>query len=199
MSCDVSLPITDIVKEVKELLKLDDYVKSQGGVATDLVLKGGVTLDAATVDDLCDALAECLGNDVKSFSLAGEVLNLTTTQGDRFSVDLSKFVSDTEAKNLADDIRAAITDDYLVSSSLDNDLLTLVMKSGKTHTVSLTAMDTDVSIRSMAVVANELVVTQTDGSIKHVDLSKFVTTPVTTGNRAMANDGTTVLGNWVNN
>lgn len=199
MSCDVSLPISDIVKEVKNLLNLDSYVKSQDGEATNLILKGGVTLDAQTVDDLCDALSGCLGNAIKAVTLTGEILTITTGGGDMFPVDLSKFVTDVEVKNLADGIKAAITDDYLVSSSLDNDLLTLVMKSGRTHTVSLASMDSDVSIRSMSIVGNELVVVQTDGTTKRVDLAKFVNTPVAIGNRALANDGKTVLGYWVNN
>lgn len=185
MSCNVSLPITDIVKEVKELLKLEDYVKSQGGVATDLVLKGGVTLDAATVDDLCDALAKCLGNGVKSFSLTGEVLNLTTTQGDMFSVDLSKFVSDTEAQHLVDAIKASITDDFLASAVLRGTQLHMTMKSGLIRTVDLSFLAEDSTVGGMVMDGNTLVVNLTDGTQQRVDLSRFASPapvlPVTSG------------------
>lgn len=198
MSCDVVMPISDIVKEVKKQLNLKEYVKTNDGVANNLTLKGGLTIDGATKADLCDALQECLGNEIKTFNLAGETLTISMTDGTIFPVDLSKFVTDQEAQSLADDIKRAITDDYLVSADLDGNYLTMVMKSGRTHEVDLSGVDNDVSIRSITLVGSNLEVTQTDGSKRTVSLATFANTPVNLGNRAIANDGRTVLGHFVN-
>lgn len=198
MSCDVVMPISDIVKEVKNQLNLKDYVKTNDGVANNLTLKGGLTIDGTAKADLCDALQECLGNEIKTFNLAGETLTISMTDGTIFPVDLSKFVTDQEAQSLADDIKRAITDDYLVSADLDGNYLTMVMKSGRTHEVDLSGVDNDVSIRSITLVGNNLEVTQTDGSKRTVSLATFANTPVNLGNRAIANDGRTVLGHFVN-
>ena len=58
MSCNDSIPISDIVAAVAEQLS-KQYVASENGVAKDLTLKGDVALDSAAKASLCEALSNC--------------------------------------------------------------------------------------------------------------------------------------------
>ena len=68
MACNVQIPVDDIAEEVKQLLNLDQYVKQDNGTANNLTLKGGVTLDSATKQDLCEALANCFEDNYVGFT-----------------------------------------------------------------------------------------------------------------------------------
>ena len=90
MACNVQIPVDDIAEEVKQLLDLDQYVKQDNGTANNLTLKGGVTLDSATKQDLCEALANCFeDNYVVSFARKGNDLTITLDGGESYSVSLS--------------------------------------------------------------------------------------------------------------
>ena len=90
MACNVQIPVADIAEEVKQLLDLDQYVKQDNGTANNLTLKGGVTLDSATKQDLCEALANCFeDNYVVSFARNGSDLTITLDGGESYSVSLS--------------------------------------------------------------------------------------------------------------
>ena len=90
MACNVQIPVGDIAEEVKQLLDLDQYVKQDNGTANNLTLKGGVTLDSATKQDLCEALANCFeDNYVVSFARNGSDLTITLDGGESYSVSLS--------------------------------------------------------------------------------------------------------------
>ena len=58
MSCNDSIPISDIVAAVAEQLS-KQYVASENGVAKDLTLKGDVALDSVAKASLCEALSNC--------------------------------------------------------------------------------------------------------------------------------------------
>ena len=97
MACNVQIPVDDIADEVKQLLNLDQYVKQDNGTANNLTLKGGVTLDSATKQDLCEALANCFDdNYVVSFTRSGSDLTITLDGGQSYSVSLSDLASKQE-------------------------------------------------------------------------------------------------------
>ena len=58
MSCNNSIPISDIIAAVAEQLS-KQYVASENGVAKNLTLKGDVALDSAAKASLCEALSNC--------------------------------------------------------------------------------------------------------------------------------------------
>lgn len=71
---------------------LQDVVASTNGTATNLTLKGGVTLDSATKKALCAALSDCFeDNYVSEFRLDGSNLEMTLANGGKKTVDLSAF------------------------------------------------------------------------------------------------------------
>ena len=79
MSCNDSIPISDIVAAVAEQLS-KQYVANEDGVARDLTLKGGVTLDSATKRDLCDALSNCFDDKfVTDFAIDATQSNIVLT------------------------------------------------------------------------------------------------------------------------
>lgn len=89
MSCNDSIPISDIIAAVAEQLS-KQYVASESGVARDLTLKGGVTLDSATKRDLCEALSNCFDDKfVTDFAIddtqAHIVLTLSSGEKHRIS------------------------------------------------------------------------------------------------------------------
>ena len=211
MSCNDSIPISDIVAAVAEQLS-KQYVAIVNGVARDLTLKGGVTLDSATKRDLCETLEDCIEDaiseafknlptpdslTIKSVELVGEHLRITMTDGTTFPVDLSQFTTAVEATQIAEAIKRTISDEYLVSSTLQGDTLVMVMSSGKQLHVPLTRLASDVNVVGGQVYGNTLVLTKNDGSSISVDLSQFANAPVAVGNTALANDGRTVLGKFL--
>ena len=204
MACNDSIPMSDIVAAVAAQLA-KQYVASENGVAKDLTLKGGVTLDSATKRDLCEALEDCIkdliaeaeATTIKSFELLGEQLRITMTNGTIFPVDLSQFVTATEAVKIADDIKKSITDDYLVSASLTGETLVMTMNSGKQIRVPLTGLSKDVNLSSGTVQGNNLVLTKSDGTQVTINLEQFANVAPTAGNIALANDEKTVLGKFL--
>lgn len=102
MSCNDSIPMSDIVAAVAAQLS-KQYVAIENGVAKDLTLKGGVTLDSATKQDLCEALENCItdliaseATTIKSFDLLGEQLRITMSDGSTFTVDTPPAVDNGE-------------------------------------------------------------------------------------------------------
>lgn len=211
MSCNDSIPISDIVAAVAEQLsKL--YVAKEDGVAKDLTLKGDIALDSAATASLCEALEDCIEDTIseafknrptpesltiKSVELVGEQLRITMSDGTTFPVDLSQFTTAVEATQIAENIKRTISDEYLVSSTLQGDTLVMVMSSGKQLHVPLTSLASDVNVTAGQVYGNTLVLTKNDGSSIRVDLSQFANAPVAVGNTALANDGRTVLGKFL--
>lgn len=185
MSCNVVMPISDIVKEVKKQLNLNEYAKTNDSVANNLTLKGGLTIDGATKADLCDALQGCLGNEIKTFNLAGETLTISMTDGTIFPVDLSKFVTDQETQSLADALQAQIKDDFLATAVLRGTQLHMTMNSGLTRTVDLSELAKDSTVGGMVMDGTTLVVNLTDGTQQRIDLNRFANPapvlPVTSG------------------
>ena len=209
MSCNVQIPVDDIAEEVKQLLDLDQYVKQDNGTANNLTLKGDLALDKAATASLCEALEGCIkdaiaeaeaeaeATTVKSFELLGEQLRITMTDGTTFPVDLSKFTTDAEAAKIAEDINKLITDDHLVSATLNGETLVMTMKSGKQISVPLSGLSKDVYLSSGTVQGNNLVLTKNDGTTVTIDLAQFANVAPTAGNIAVANDETTVLGKFL--
>ena len=211
MSCNDSLPISDIVAAVAEQLS-KQYVAKEDGVAKDLTLKGDIALDSAATASLCEALEDCIEDTIseafknqqtpdsltiKSFELLGEQLRITMSDGSTFPVDLSKFTTDAEAAKIADDIKKLITDDHLTSATLNGETLVMTMKSGKQISVPLSGLGDDVYLASGAVQGNNLVLTKNDGTKVTINLEQFANAPVAVGNTALANDGHTVLGKFL--
>ena len=209
MSCNVQIPVDDIAEEVKQLLDLDQYVKQDNGTANNLTLKGDLALDKTATASLCEALEGCIkdaiaeaeaeaeATTVKSFELLGEQLRITMTDGATFPVDLSKFTTDAEAAKIAEDINKLITDDHLVSATLNGETLVMTMKSGKQISVPLSGLSKDVYLSSGTVQGNNLVLTKNDGTTVTIDLAQFANVAPTAGNTAVANDGATVLGKFL--
>lgn len=108
MACNVQIPVDDIAEEVKQLLNLDQYVKQDNGTANNLTLKGGVTLDSATKQDLCEALSNCFDdNYVVSFTRKGSDLTITLDGGESYSVSLSDLASKQDVATVNQAVEAA--------------------------------------------------------------------------------------------
>ena len=124
MACNVQIPVDDIAEEVKQLLNLDQYVKQDNGTANNLTLKGGVTLDSATKQDLCEALSDCFDDKhVSEFRLNGSDLEISLTDGTKKTVDLSVF-------NTPD----KFVTDFAIDDTQSHIVLTL--NSGEKHRIS---------------------------------------------------------------
>ena len=124
MACNVQIPVDDIAEEVKQLLNLDQYVKQDNGTANNLTLKGGVTLDSATKQDLCEALSDCFDDKhVSELRLNGSDLEISLTDGTRKTVDLSVF-------NTPD----KFVTDFAIDDTKSHIVLTL--NSGEKHSIS---------------------------------------------------------------
>ena len=203
MSCNDSIPISDIVAAVAEQLS-KQYVAKEDGVAKNLTLKGDVALDSTAKASLCAALDTCIKDliaseaaTIKSFELVGEQLRITMTDGTTFPVDLSQFITATEAVKIADDIKKQIVDVHLVSAELFGDTLLMTMSNGKQLKVPLTGLGDDVHLASGTVQGNNLVLTKNDGTKVTINLEQFANVAPTAGNTALANDGRTVLGKFL--
>lgn len=95
MTCNVQIPLDDIIAEVKKDLDLSKYVSTTDGTAKNLTLKGGITLDSATKQDLCEALSNCFADKhVQDFTLndARTHLVLTLSSGETFRVSREELV-----------------------------------------------------------------------------------------------------------
>ena len=214
--CGTTVPINEIVAAVAAQLANQqpktEYVAKEDGVAKNLTLKGDVALDQAATASLCEALENCINDaitealknqptpkplTIKSFELLGEQLRITMADGSTFPVDLSKFTTDAEAAKIADDIKKLITDDHLVSATLNGETLVMTMKSGKQISVPLSGLGDDVYLASGTVQGNNLVLTKNDGTKVTINLEQFANTPVAVGNTAVANDEKTVLGKFL--
>lgn len=207
--CGTTVPINEIVAAVAAQLANQqpktEYVAKEDGVVKNLTLKGDVALDATAKASLCEALEDCIkdaiaetkNTTIKSFELIDEQLRITMSDGTTFPVDLSQFTTAVEATNIAETIKRTITDEHLVSSSLQGDVLVMVMSSGRQIHVPLTGLGSDVNVAGGQVQGNTLVLTKNDGSSVQIDLSQFANAPVAVGNTALANDGVTVLGKFL--
>lgn len=207
--CGTTVPINEIVAAVAAQLANQqpktESVAKEDGVAKNLSLKGDVSLDSTAKASFCEALEDCIkdaiaeaeAKTIKSFELIGEQLRITMTDGTTFPVDLSQFVTATEAVKIADEIKKLINDDYLVSASLTGETLIMTMNSGKQIRVPLTGLSKDVNLSSGTVQGNNLVLTKSDGSKVTINLEQFVNVAPTAGNVALANDERTVLGKFL--
>lgn len=192
MSCNVTLPLSDIIQRVLDNINMEAKLDSDSGVANDLTLRGTVTLDRTAKASLCSTLADCVGDTLQSFTLQGDSLQLTTADGGVFNVDLSGFMTDADGKRLADQLRATLKDDYLATSELRGNQLRLIMKSGLVRKVDLSEFARDSTIDNMTMQGNNLVITLTDGTTKTINLSQFANpAPVLpTTNGGIKGDGT---------
>lgn len=205
--CGTTVPINEIVAAVAAQLANQqpktETVAKEDGIAKNLTLKGDVALDATAKASLCEALEDCIkdliaeAGSIKSFELLGEQLRITMSDGNTLSVDLSQFVTATEAVKIADDIKKLINDDYLVSASLAGETLIMTMNSGKQLRVPLTGLSKDVNLSSGVVQGNNLVLTKSDGTQVTINLEQFANVAPTAGNIALANDERTVLGKFL--
>ena len=123
MSCNDSIPISDIVAAVAEQLS-KQYVAKEDGVAKDLTLKGDIALDSAAKASLCKALSDCFDDKhVSEFRLNGSDLEITLTDGTIKTVDLSVF-------NTPD----KFVTDFAIDDTQEHVVLTL--NSGEKHRIS---------------------------------------------------------------
>lgn len=125
MSCNDSIPMSDIVAAVAAQLS-KQYVASENGVAKDLTLKDGVTLDSATKRDLCEALENCINDAITddyltSAALNGETLVMNMKSGKQITVPLS---------GLGDDVS-------LASGTVQGNNLVLTKNDGTKVTINL--------------------------------------------------------------
>lgn len=109
MSCEIHIPIQEIVDEVIKQANLGQYLPKQDGVATNLTLQGGVTLDTRTVEDFCRQLHDCFKDShVASFERVQDSLILKLNDGTEFSVDLSMYALVNDITNLGTQLRQLI-------------------------------------------------------------------------------------------
>lgn len=214
--CGTTVPINEIVAAVAAQLANQqpktETVTKEDGIAKNLTLKGDVSLDSAATASLCEALEGCINDaiteviskqespkppTIKSFELLSENLRITMSDGNTFSVDLSQFVTATEAVKITDDIKKLITDDYLKTATLNGETLVMTMNSGKQLHVPLTGLSKDVNLESGVVQGNNLVLTKSDGTNVTINLEQFANVAPTAGNVALANDEKTVLGKFL--
>ena len=205
--CGTSVPINEIVAAVAAQLANQqpktESVAKEDGIAKNLTLKGDVSLDSAAKASLCEALEDCIKDliaetgSIKSFEVLGEQLRITMTDGTTFPVDLSQFVTATEAVKITDEIKKVINDDYLKTATLNDETLIMTMNSGKQLRVPLTGLSKDVNLSSGTVQGNNLVLTKSDGTKVTINLEQFANVAPTAGNVALANDERTVLGKFL--
>lgn len=214
--CGTSVPLNEIIAAVTASLANQqpktEYVEKEDGIAKNLTLKGDVALDATAKASLCEALGDCIESaieeafknqptpeslTIKSFELIGEQLRITMSDGTTFPIDLSQFTTAVEATNIAESIKRTITDEHLTSSSLQGDVLVMVMSSGRQIHVPLAGLGAAGNVSGGELHGNTLVLTKPDGSSVQIDLSQFANSPVAAGNTALANDGHTVLGKFL--
>ena len=123
MSCNDSIPISDIVAAVAEQLS-KQYVANEDGVANNLTLKGDVALDSTAKASLCKALSDCFDDKhVSEFRLNGSDLEIILTDGTIKTVDLSVF-------NTPD----KFVTDFAIDDTQEHVVLTL--NSGEKHRIS---------------------------------------------------------------
>ena len=205
--CGTTVPINEIVAAVAAQLANQqpktESVAKEDGIAKNLTLKGDVSLDSAAKASLCEALEDCIKDliaetgSIKSFEVLGEQLRITMPDGTIFPVDLSQFVTATEAVKITDEIKKVINDDYLKTATLNGETLIMTMNSGKQLRVPLTGLSKDVNLSSGTVQGNNLVLTKSDGTKVTINLEQFANVAPTAGNVALANDERTVLGKFL--
>ena len=205
--CGTSVPLNEIVAAVAAQLANQqpktESVAKEDGIAKNLTLKGDVALDATAKASLCEALEDCIKDliaetgSIKSFEVLGEQLRITMPDGTIFPVDLSQFVTATEAVKITDEIKKVINDDYLKTATLNGETLIMTMNSGKQLRVPLTGLSKDVNLSSGTVQGNNLVLTKSDGAKVTINLEQFANVAPTAGNVALANDERTVLGKFL--
>ena len=205
--CGTTVPLNEIVAAVAAQLANQqpktEYVAKEDGVLKNLTLKGDVSLDSAAKASLCEALEDCIKDliaetgSIKSFEVLGEQLRITMPDGTIFPVDLSQFVTATEAVKITDEIKKVINDDYLKTATLNGETLIMTMNSGKQLRVPLTGLSKDVNLSSGTVQGNNLVLTKSDGAKVTINLEQFANVAPTAGNVALANDERTVLGKFL--
>ena len=185
MTCNTNIPLTDIVEAVIDKLDLDQFAKAVGGVLTDPTFKGSITLDKKAKESLCTALASCLDDAITNFSLSGDDLTIVTADGSVHTVSLEKYMTDADAKRMADALKAQIKDDFLATAVLRGTQLRMTMNSGLIRTVDLSELAKDSTVGGMVMDGNTLVVNLTDGTQQRIDLSRFANPapvlPVTSG------------------
>ena len=205
--CGTTVPLNEIVAAVAAQLANQqpktESVAKEDGIAKNLTLKGDVSLDSAAKASLCEALEDCIKDliaetgSIKSFEVLGEQLRITMPDGTIFPVDLSQFVTATEAVKITDEIKKVINDDYLKTATLNGETLIMTMNSGKQLRVPLTGLSKDVNLSSGTVQGNNLVLTKSDGTKVTINLEQFANVAPTAGNVALANDERTVLGKFL--
>ena len=205
--CGTTVPLNEIVAAVAAQLANQqpktESVAKEDGIAKNLTLKGDVALDATAKASLCEALEDCIKDliaetgSIKSFEVLGEQLRITMPDGTIFPVDLSQFVTATEAVKITDEIKKLINDDYLKTATLNGETLIMTMNSGKQLRVPLTGLSKDVNLSSGTVQGNNLVLTKSDGAKVTINLEQFANVAPTAGNIALANDERTVLGKFL--
>lgn len=185
MTCNTNIPLTDIVEAVIDKLDLDQFAKAVGGVLTDPTFKGSITLDTKAKESLCTALTSCLDDAITNFSLSGDDLTIVTVDGSVHTVSLEKYMTDADAKRMADALKAQLKDDFLATAVLRGTQLRMTMKSGLIRTVDLSFLAEDSTVGGMVMDGNTLVVNLTDGTQQRIDLNRFANPtpvlPVTSG------------------
>lgn len=76
MSCGSTIDVGQVANEVKDLVKLDEYAKKDGGVLSDVTIKGGITLNEEAKKALCDGLTTCIAgaiSDAVGDSVVGDL------------------------------------------------------------------------------------------------------------------------------
>lgn len=207
MSCGINIPLSSVVEEIINSygdvlaqhiangLDLSKFTPADGGIANNLTLKGGVTLDPTTVTALCGYLQECIednielppDNHVQEFAIdnANNLLAIRMKGGEVYSVskeELEAWLSFNGGG--AGGIKGGVLNDKTITITNNDDSTVDIDVSGLT----------DVKLSKGAINGNSLRLEQTDGSAVEVDLSAFK--PTTTTDTHVAR-GEIVNGNTI--
>lgn len=136
MPCEVSIPVDTIADEVAKSLALDSFVKTDNGVASNIILKGSVTLAPEVVSSFCQQLRNCFADTkVANVALSGDVLTLTLTDGVKFTVDLTKYATDADLNSLE-----------LRLTKLNSDLLSVLDSKGEELSTRIVDLDKSLAV-----------------------------------------------------
>lgn len=203
MACSVNVPISDIVEVLKNdhldtfvnaiLAKLNvedsDFVKLDGGTATNLTIRGSLLLDSTAKKDLCDIVKSCT-NDSDCGCEEKDPCCEEDKHTNKFYIDKTKGQIIIE---LSDGTRFSISKAELVSLlgdnsgkpssvTLEGNTLVFTYPDGSTTKVDLSPVNKNTYPVSGEVVGTDFVLKLNDGTTVSIDASKMLSdTKVSSG------------------
>lgn len=76
-SCGPNIALSDLAEEIKKLLNLDSFVKTDSGVANNITLKGDITMDTAAKAAMCANMAQCIADAIDDVTKGNVIGNLS--------------------------------------------------------------------------------------------------------------------------